>query len=499
MSDDPNPSEALLEALLESTPDLIYFKDRQRQWVRASRSFERLFHRPIEEILGKRDEELFPPEIVEGAIEDDKNVISNGASIVDRVEGGEVTEGKESWVSTTKVPWKNSEGEIVGLLGISRDISNSKRKFDLLYEELEHASRLESLGRIAGSVAHDFNNLLMVIQTATEELSRDLSTERAPRALDRVKSASTQAQLMVRQLLSYTSPPVERPNTSDLNACVRSALGLLKRALTPEIVVHTSLLEPGGTIALPPSRAEQIVLNLALNARAAMPEGGTLTISTQKSQLNGKPACVLEVRDTGVGIEPGQCQRIFEPFYTGNEKGLRIGLGLAAVKAFVEEAKPPGEIQVESSLGHGTTIRIWLPAQQKAEETSLEGGAHLPDSVLMIDDNVLVLESVARTIERLGCRVYAATCIAEAKKALQSADEPIEVLVTDVYLGNESGIQAARALQKLSPELKVLFVSGYPGDELPEELNLNPEFRFLAKPFDQETLRRVLREIAGAP
>ena len=343
----------LLDALLTTTPYFIYFKDASRRFVRASVAFEELFKRPLSEVIGLRDEDLFPPEVYEHTVKDDLQVIEGGEPVIDRLEGGEV-EGEERWVSTTKLPWRGADGRVLGLLGMSRDITRIKLHIDAYNKTLHRRQRLEAIGRLAGGIAHDFNNILAIISAVASGVDEDHIEE----DLQVILRATERGADLTRQLLMFSRQQPVAPHHTDVNACVRELSGVLLRLLPDDIVLHTALGAVEGRTSIGLDELQQILINLLLNSRDAMPQGGELHIETEARENDGRRKLVVTVRDTGRGMGPEVLEHIFEPFFSTQEDEFGAGLGLATVHGIIQ--RHGGALEVESEVGVGTTFRILL-------------------------------------------------------------------------------------------------------------------------------------------
>ncbi|MEM9458674.1 MAG: PAS domain-containing protein [Myxococcota bacterium] len=495
------PGAMLLDALLQSIPDFVYFKDRQRRFVRAGKAFEGLFARPLDEIIGRRDEDLFPPEVAAETSADDRRVI-DGDSVVDRIEGGAVGPAGECWVSTTKIPWRDASGDVVGLLGISRDITQSKKRFDELQEEVMRSKRLELLGRLAGSIAHDFNNLLMVIFVAAQELSGRLQDD--PDYLEDAKTieeAVGSAQALIQQLSSYNRPKSFSQQPVDVNASIEGLEGTIKRMLPKDVTLELDLGEVDVPIWIDPSQFAQVVLNLAVNARDAMPRGGTLCIGSQVVEPEGEDAgrCVcVTIADTGTGMSEETKTRIFEPFYTTKVDGRGMGLGLATVMSVLKAGEREASIEVDSTLGEGTTFRISFPAvnalmPHRSSAPVAVDAVPLEGTVLVLDDQQAVRTAVGKMLRRCGLSVVEASDAREAVALVKEHRGQIDFLLSDVILRDETGPDVARMVHVEQPELPVVYMSGFSNHVFAQRgIEVDPG-ELLVKPFTEAMLRRRIQ------
>jgi signal transduction histidine kinase/CheY-like chemotaxis protein len=371
--------------------------------------------------------------------------------------------------------------------------------------QLEEAARLEALGRLAGGVAHDFNNLLTALigcaGLAESKLTSD--PEAARRALNDIQEAAERGAGLTAQLLDFASRRPARPVDVDLARAVRGTGQLLARLLRDNIKLELSLSDEPCGVRLDPSSLERLLLNLAVNAADAMPEGGTLRLSVYPTEGAAAPEAILEVRDTGVGIPPDDLPRIFEPFFTRKAGGKGTGLGLASVYGIVKQSR--GEIEVESTRGQGTLFRIRWPrielSTSDAEVDSPEAPERGRGTLLLVDDDDAVRMVSVEQLRMAGYSVFAA---ASAKEALALLDEhagAIDLLITDVSMPEMSGLELGHLVRERYPRLPILLMSGY-ADELERgEAQRSLGVAFLAKPFSGDALlrevKRALEQVQG--
>ncbi len=485
-------SDDLLAALLSTIPDFVYFKDTERRFVRASLPFAAMFDRPLDEILGRRDEDLFPPEIAATTVPDDESVL-RGESIIDRIEGGELETG-ERWVSTTKMPWRDADGRVRGLLGISRDITASKQRVDTMQREYQRALRLETLGRLAGGVAHDFNNLLMVILGSAEEMLETLPEDNALHGLaELIMEAGGQARGLTRQLLRFSRRESGVRRALRIEHVLADLHGMLVRLMPDDIEVVLDCT-PCPQVAIDPVRLQQAVLNLALNARDAMSNGGRLTLGTRPARHGQRQGATLSVRDTGAGLDPALQARIFEPFVTSKSIDVGTGLGLTVVSEIIDEVD--GHISFESIPDRGTVFHLWMPVAQTpaaAPTDDAAAGVANAETVLLVDDERLVRRSVARMLWRLGYRVLEAADAVEAVQAARA--HGIDLVVSDVILRGCTGPDVVDAIRALRPGVPVLYISGFT-DDVFQRRGIKPDaLELLLKPFTHTELQARIEQL----
>jgi len=404
-------------------------------------------------------------------------------------------------------------GKVVSLVAEGRDISDSKRAEQenaQLQAQLYQAQKLDSLGRLAGGVAHDFNNLLTAI-IGNVDLARTEATSPAiAEYLREIEEASFSAASLTRQLLAFARRQIVEPRVLDLNASVSNVQKLLARLLGEDIELDLRLEPELWPVRVDPSHAEQMLVNLAVNARDAMPKGGRLTLRTenQRTTLPDSPShatpaeyVIVSIEDQGVGIDADILAQIFEPFFTTKPLGLGTGLGLAMVYGAMQQAF--GAVDVASKVGSGTTFRLFFPrCVDDASDTGALGLQARPPTgsefIALVEDQALVRATTQRQLERLGYRVVAFESAAQALPTLLREPE-LSLLVTDVVLAGTSGRELADELGKSRPGLSVLFISGYTEDVvLRQGLELG-EVNFLSKPFNVSELARAVRRALDAP
>jgi two-component system cell cycle sensor histidine kinase/response regulator CckA len=395
---------------------------------------------------------------------------------------------------------------------VIRDITDRRQAQEALRqreEQLRQAQKMEAVGRLAGGVAHDFNNLLTAILGYADFLIIDVPAgSRAD--VEGIQKAGRTAAALTRQLLAFSRRHVLQPEVLDLNAVVANTDKLLRRLISEDVELVMNL-QPGlPAIKADPGQIEQIVLNLAVNARDAMPEGGHLTIDTATEHIaeatirGGMPApqgpyVVLGVSDTGSGMTDEVRSHIFEPFFTTKELGKGTGLGLATVYGIVQQSG--GYIEIETAPGKGTRFRIGLPAlAHAAAGAPAPAATPLPskpgsETVLVVEDNESARELAREALVRSGYRVLEATNGEEGLKLAIEHAGSIAVVLTDVVMPVMGGRELAARLAAMWPDLKVILMSGYTDDAMVHQQGLEPRSAFIQKPFTPQTLCRVIREV----
>ncbi len=390
------------------------------------------------------------------------------------------------------------------LIGVAQDVTSRRQ----LEQQLLQAQKMEAIGNLAGGIAHDFNNLLTGMIGHLKFVQRALDPGTQVRAdVDEIERAARRAAALTSQLLSYARRQMVTPTVVDVNAAVTAIAPMLHRTLGETISVGVELAADAAPVRVDGGQLEQVLVNLAVNARDAMPHGGHLTISTASRIVDERvagagrrgPFTEIAVSDDGEGIPADVLPHIFEPFFTTKPVGQGTGLGLAMCEGIVKQAE--GHIAVESVPGRGTTIRIRLPALSLAAEASDLAGGPIADSaggtesVLLAEDNPAIRELAARTLREAGYRVTEAENGATARELAETVGEEFDLLVTDVVMPGQTGRELAAILRKARPSLPVVFMSGYSdvaGD------GHDPADPFLAKPFAPDDLRRAARQALDA-
>jgi PAS domain S-box-containing protein len=421
--------------------------------------------------------------------------------------------GEPRIVDFSLTPIMSEDGNVASLLAEGRDISELKRAEEentRLQAQLYQAQKLDSIGRLAGGVAHDFNNLLTVI-LGNVDLARTLEihSERLSEHLHDIEQASLSAAALTRQLLAFARRQIVEPRVIDLNSSVESVQKLLARLLGEDVDLRLDLEPNLWRVRVDPSHAEQMLINLAVNARDAMPKGGQLSLRTENrhtlppKHLGGQaPAdyVVVTVSDQGVGIGSDVLPQIFEPFFTTKPQGMGTGLGLAMVYGAMQQAS--GIVDVESSVGRGTTFTLYFPRSIEGASDAVHAldsrPPHGSESIALVEDQVLVRATTKRQLESLGYQVTDFSSAEEALPALRYAPN-LALLVADVVLAGSSGRELAEELSIARPGLRVMFISGYTEDVVLRHGIELGEVSFLAKPFNIAELAQAVRRALDAP
>ncbi len=417
-------------------------------------------------------------------------------------------DGTPFWNLLSVTPVRDGDGAITHFVGVQRDVTERR----LVGEQLRQSQKMEAIGRLAGGIAHDFNNILTIILGDAELALEDLAERRDPRGLiEEIIQTGHRAAGLTRQLLAFSRKQVLEPRVVDLNGIVREAERLLHRVIGEDVLLSTALGTDLYPIKVDPVQLEQILINVTVNARDAMPLGGKLILETQNVQLDRthgleggvRPGryVMLAISDTGQGMDAETKARIFEPFFTTKERGRGTGLGLSTVYGIVQQSG--GYVWVYSEVGHGTTLKIYLPEFVSGEEESMvkpaaRATARGTETLLLVEDESMVRAIAKRMLEGGGYRVLEARNGAEALQAAEVFAEPIDLLVTDVIMPGMTGRQLAQSLVATRPQTRVLYVSGYTDHTILQHGVLEAGVAFLQKPFSHDSLLYKVREVLDA-
>ncbi|MDQ3300577.1 MAG: ATP-binding protein [Myxococcota bacterium] len=402
-------------------------------------------------------------------------------------------DGSTRWIRDRAFTVCNAEGEQIALGGISEDITSRRD----LEEQLRQTQKIESLGLLAGGVAHDFNNILTAITANANMIAEGMPEAHADRELvEEIEAAVVRAAALTRQLLAFSRKQVTDPVILDVNRAVADAHKMLRRLVSDDIEIHTSLEPDLGRIRFDPSSLVQVLMNLVVNARDAMPDGGSLTIATRRSGRE----IALAVSDTGSGMTADVLKHAFEPFFTTKSVGKGTGLGLSVVHGIVQQAG--GRIEITSELGVGTTFRVTLPAIETAADpllgrvTSTSRGC---ETIVLAEDDSYVRAAAARALRARGYTVLEASEGREALRLLRDHRSDVRILVTDIVMPGMNGRELAELALERMPSLRVLFMSGYTNDTSLRQSVAHAEVHFIEKPFRIEAFAAKVRQVLDEP
>jgi signal transduction histidine kinase len=416
-----------------------------------------------------------------------------------------VNEELEQRVASRTADYKQAADSLQQAL---ENLRAEMRRREDLEQQLLQSQKMEAVGRLAGGVAHDFNNLLTVI-LGYNEMLRDQVKEDPVAAgyADEVLRASERAAALTNQLLAFSRRQVSVPRIVDLNSVVRHIDKMLRRIIGEDVRLDIRLDPELPAVKVDPTHIDQVIMNLAVNSRDAMPHGGSLTIETSRVQITEEYAsshielppgryALLTVSDTGGGMDAATLARIFEPFFTTKEQGKGTGLGLSIVYGIVKQNG--GEILVYSEPGQGTVFRVYVPAAQGETQAQPvvgeEDAAPATETILLVEDEDQVRTLARAMLTRQGYRVLDFAAAADALRLLREQTEAIDLLLTDIVMPQMSGLELAREVHRTQPGIKILFMSGYTDTSVTSQGMITPDTPFLQKPFTADALRAKLRE-----
>lgn len=500
-------SEARYRLLAEAAQDNIYILNRELIFEYVNMATARTLGLSVDDVIGKRLDQLLPPAVVDLARPKLTQVFETNQPYHDEdlvpLSSGDV------WMSTWRVPIARGGGKTEAILGVSRDVTKHKR----LEAQYVQAQKMEAIGRLAGGVAHDFNNLLTAILGYAGLLLEEFGAD-DPRQADvqEIIKAGQSAASLTRQLLAFSRRQVLQPAVLSLNDVVRDCQKMLGRMIGEDVAIVLDLAADLEAVMADPGQLEQVMMNLAVNARDAMPHGGRLTIKTENVEIDQSQGHIrgissgryvlLAMTDTGSGISPEVRAHLFEPFFTTKGPGKGTGLGLATVYGIVEQSH--GCIWADSEPARGATFTILLPPiqptvkpvhqQAPTEPESLAGS----ETILLVEDHADVRDLVCRTLQRFGYRVLTADSAEAAPDLCKREGNTVDLLITDVVLPGLSGPALADQLKAQWPQLRTLLISGYTDSIVRCEI-VDGRRLFLQKPFTPEALARKVRMVLNSP
>ncbi len=536
-----------LDSIIENIPAMVFVKDAtDLRFRRFNKVGEALLGIERSSLLGRSDYDLFPAEQADAFTAKDREVL-RGREVVDIHEEPIQTAGGERWLHTKKIPVLGEDGEPRYLLGISYDITSERQTREALkraHDELEQrvadrtaelaatnealrrqildrerteaalrdaedrfrqAQKMEAVGRLAGGIAHDFNNLLSVVISYASMLEDDLDeTDRRRADVEQIRLAGERAAALTGQLLAFSRQQMLAPKIVDLGHIVGHITPMIARLIGEDIELVARLPPALDPVRVDPNQIEQVIMNLVVNARDAMPKGGTLTIETQNVVLGeGSPGTaasgpvgphvMLAISDTGAGIPPETQARIFEPFFTTKEVGKGTGLGLSTVLGIVQQSG--GTIDVHSTVGKGTRFEIFFPRAVGSPEAEAPRPrvATGRETILLVEDEDQVRMLAKTVLTRLGYHVRAASGATEALAILR--EEPrLDLLLTDVVMQGRGGLELAREVLRERPGTRVVFMSGYTSDTVVRHGVFEDRVAFIQKPITPEILAATVRK-----
>jgi PAS domain S-box-containing protein len=509
-------SEERFRQIYDETPIGYHELDTRGRIVRVNRTELEMLGYPVEEMLGQPVWKFVLEE------ETTRHVIM--AKISGDVSFHETFERTYRRKDGTTLPVlvkdrviRDKGGRIIGIRSTVEDITERRRSEEALRkseEQLRQWQKVEAIGRLAGGIAHDFNNLLMTIKGCSEILLQECDAQDPRREeAEEIQKAAERATSLTRQLLAFGRRQILQPQVLDLNKVVTNMNKMLQRVIGEDIQLLTVLEPKLRPVKVDPGQIEQVIMNLAVNARDAMPRGGRLTIETAnvfldedyaQRHVSVKPGSyvMLAVSDNGCGMDQETQSHLFEPFFTTKEKGKGTGLGLSTVYGIVKQSG--GNIWAYSELGRGTTFKIYLPmvtqaVKEKYARTERRRiSARGAETILLVEDEKAVRMMIRKTLQSKGYTVLEAQHGQDALDICEHYSRPIHLMVTDVVMPRMSGKELAEQLAPNRPEMKILYMSGYPDNSIVQHGVLEPGTEFLQKPFALNTLEAKVRELLDA-
>jgi PAS domain S-box-containing protein len=503
-------SRDFLDRVIENIPVAVFVKDaRSLRYVLINRAGEKLWGVPREQLVGKTPHEIFDTETADTIIKHDREMQQTCQALHVPEHSVNTPRNGVRLVTSDRICVRDQNGEVQYLIGVTEDVTERKG----VEEQLRQAQKMEAVGNLTGGVAHDFNNLLTIIIGNLDLLQQDVAgNQEAEQKIETILQASERGTDMTRLMLAFSRRQPLQPKSVDVNRLIRGTTRLLNRTLGENIAIA---LRPGPDVEpalVDESQLETALLNIAINARDAMPEGGTLSIATRNAELDADyvahhpgvaPGAYvqIEIADTGVGMPPGVAARVFEPFFTTKAAGKGTGLGLSMVYGFMKQSS--GHICVYSEVGQGTVFKLFLPFAQPADSRAQvsvrvaeQPARHSGNAVILaVDDNPDVRATVVMQLQGLGYRVREADSAYAALEILDGMDR-IDLLFTDMIMpGGLNGKELATKARSRRPDLKVLFTSGFPGQSSGLETRFDDGDVLLSKPYRKHDLAKAVAEV----
>ena len=506
-------SEGFLRTLLQTIPDMIWLKDTDGVFLACNGQFERFLGAKEENIVGKTDYDFVEKELADFFREHDRNAVATGKPSINEEWVTFADDGHRALLETIKTPMRDDRGGLIGVLGISRDITErmmAEEEKAKLGEQLQQAQKMEAVGRLAGGVAHDFNNMLSVIIGYGElALEQTAPAHHMHAVLQEIVKAAHRSVEITRQLLAFARKQTISPKVLDINKTVEGMTRMLQRLIGEDVDLAWLPGEAIWATKIDPCQIDQMLVNLCVNARDAIADVGKITIETENVALDEDYCArhfefvpgeyiLLAVSDNGSGMDAETVNHIFDPFFTTKEAGKGTGLGLAMVYGIVKQND--GFINVYSEPGQGTTFKIYLPRYrgktdflpEKEKDYRAERGH---ETILLVEDERAILGMTTMMLESLGYRVLAVETPGEAIRLAEAQDSKIHLLVTDVVMPEMNGQALARKILSIHPNLKHLFMSGYTANVIAHHGVLDSGVDFIQKPFSKKALGTKVREV----
>jgi PAS domain S-box-containing protein len=499
---------SMMALIVDSSEDAIIGRDLHGIITSWNKGAEHIYGYTPEEVIGKHVSLLAPSDRPDEIPEILKKT-ARGESI-EHYESVRVTkDGRQLNVSISVSPLRDAKGDIVGASSIARDITAQKRAEG----QLRQSQKMEAIGRLAGGVAHDFNNILAIINACTEFLRDRIDPAAEPsHYIENIRKATERGSSLTRQLLAFSRTPAIQPRVLDLNERLKDIGKLLRPLMGDDVEVLIVSKSPSAVVEADPGQLDQIVINLAVNARDAMPRGGKFILETRAARFDEAFAeqhqamaagkyVLLAVSDTGDGMDEATVSRVFEPSFTTKEAGKGTGLGLATVYGIVKQSA--GHILVYSEPGHGTTFKIYLPSAdhkiglESKPEVETVAPKRQGTTILLVEDDEIMRSLTRQLLQEHGYTVVEADDGKSALEWVESHPGPIDLLLTDVVMRHMSGPELVEHLNASHPTLKVVYMSGYTGELIAEREVLQRGITLLEKPFTRTVLLNTIHAALG--
>ncbi|MBT0654597.1 PAS domain-containing hybrid sensor histidine kinase/response regulator [Geomobilimonas luticola] len=505
--------KSFTESALNNLNDFFFVFDLEGKFLRWNKALSTVSGYGDDEIRAMKPTDFFPQElrhIVQNAIE---TAVREGSVFLETTLL--TKDGREIPYEFTAGLFKDLNGVTIGISGTGRDISErreAERERDELTAQLRQAQKIEAIGTLTGGLAHDFNNILTVINGYAALLLRKVPDMKTREILDHIAEAGNRAADMTQQLLAFSRRQVLEPKVIKPEEAILRAEKLLRRLLPESIRITLACRDRGGKVKVDPGQLEQVLINLVINARDAMPTGGEITLATQTVRIDSRFAhshpgaqpgnyAMITIDDTGEGMPPEVMERVFEPFFTTKAAGKGTGLGLSMVYGIIKQSG--GYITVESTVGAGTTFSLYLPLveedlhpDEERQEEQPQPPSQTNATVLVVEDEESIRSFIREILDESGCNVLLAASPEEALRVMETTlHPPLDLLITDMVMPGMNGSQLAHILRERQPDLRVLFMSGYTDVDLARELHLSEQTVFLTKPFLPATFMEKVTEL----
>jgi two-component system, cell cycle sensor histidine kinase and response regulator CckA len=491
----------LFNTLMDNIPDAIYFKDTESRFIKINRAQADKFNlNDPAQALGKTDFDFFSEEHARQAYNDEQSIIKTRQNLIDKEEKETWFDGTVTWVLTSKLPIYNQDGQVIGIMGISRDITKRKT----LEDELRQSQKMEAVGKLAGGIAHDFNNILTIILGHSELILSTMDKDNPiNESIRKIKNAGEKAASFTSQLLVFSKKQQLNLSLINLNVIIGKLEKMLDSLVGTNIEFIINLDNDLWNIKADPVQIEQVLFNLIINAQESITDNGKIILESENvnadeeeikmhETMKNNDYVMLTVSDNGKGMNKEILSHIFEPFYTTKKNGT--GLGLSTVYGIIKQNN--GYIYPYSELGKGTVFKVFFPGIKEApsdvknEEKDLKG----KETILLAEDDVIVRDFIKTILRDHDYTVFEACNGEEALELFKKNKDNINLIITDIVMPKLDGKGLAAKLTEINPEIKVIFISGYTENN-DEKAILYKNGNFIQKPFKTEVLLKKIRQI----